>query len=142
MNDLIPVAAAIIFRVIGEKVEILSAQRAAGEKFEFKWEFPGGKFEPGENAEQAMRRELLEELAIELDIESQLLAESTDGGWDMGNGYVMYPFLAQICAGQKIRLGPQHSQIKWLELADAESIDWVEADLAPLRAAVARLTRL
>jgi 8-oxo-dGTP diphosphatase len=142
VSDLIPVAAAVIFRLDGNYVQILSAKRAAGEFLEHQWEFPGGKFEPGESAEEALHRELLEELGIELEVESQLLAESADGGWEMGNGYVLYPFLAQIAKGQQIVLGPQHSEIKWLELADAESVDWVKADLAPLRAAVARLRRL
>lgn len=142
MSDLIPVAAAVIFRFEGNNLQILSAKRAAGEFLEHQWEFPGGKFEPGESAEQALRRELIEELGVELEVESQLLAESADGGWEMGNGYVLYPFLAQIAEGQQIVLGPQHSEIRWLDLADAESVNWVEADVAPLRAAVARLLRL
>jgi 8-oxo-dGTP diphosphatase len=142
VTNLIPVAAAILYRKFEESIEILSAKRAAGESFEFKWEFPGGKFEAGESAEQALRRELLEELGVELEVGPQLLGAGGEDGWDMGNGYVLFPFFAQIKAGQDIHLGPQHSEIKWLKIADVESVDWVEADLPPLRAAVSQLMQL
>lgn len=44
---------------------VLICQRRAGQAHEFKWEFPGGKVEAGESPEEALRRELREELAIE-----------------------------------------------------------------------------
>ena len=47
---------------------LLLMRRAPGEKFEGRWEFPGGKIEPGESPEECLRRELFEELGIEASI--------------------------------------------------------------------------
>lgn len=139
MTELIPVAAAILYRSTEAGWEILSARRAAGERFENLWEFPGGKFEVGETAEAAVRRELQEELSIDLLLGDQLLGPMPDGGWDMGNGYALYPFFAQIPVGQTPVLAEMHSELRWLALDAVESVEWVAADLPPLRAAVLRL---
>jgi 8-oxo-dGTP diphosphatase len=141
VTDLIPVAAAILTRAGENGIEILSARRAPGERFENEWEFPGGKFEPDETSEMAVRRELQEELGVDL-VLGELLEGDFEGGWDMGNGYVLYPYFAQIAPGQTPVLGEMHSEFQWLPLRDAESVDWVIADLPPLRAAVARLMEL
>jgi len=60
MNKITDVAAA----VIRKNNLILVARRAKGEQLEYKWEFPGGKIEPGETPEQCLQRELEEEFSI------------------------------------------------------------------------------
>ena len=62
MKTLLVVAAALI----NDKGEILLAQRPKGKTLEDHWEFPGGKLEDGEQPEQALARELHEELGIEV----------------------------------------------------------------------------
>jgi len=62
------VAAALILR--GD--EVLICQRKAGSPMGLKWEFPGGKIEPGESPEQALRRELDEELGIQASIGTRI----------------------------------------------------------------------
>lgn len=61
--------------IILEKGRVLITRRAPGEKHAGRWEFPGGKVEPGETPEACLRRELLEELEIETEI-GEKLAES------------------------------------------------------------------
>lgn len=56
------VAVAIILR----EHRVLACQRKRGSRYELKWEFPGGKVEPGESLEACVRRELREELAAEV----------------------------------------------------------------------------
>ncbi len=60
MKKVIDVAAA----VIKKDNRVLLAQRAQGEHLEYKWEFPGGKIEPGETPEECLQRELNEEFSI------------------------------------------------------------------------------
>lgn len=55
----------VVAGVIEREGMILLGQRRAGDRFQFKWEFPGGKVEPDEDPKEALARELREELGIE-----------------------------------------------------------------------------
>jgi len=55
----------VVAAVIERDGQVLIGQRPAGKRHALKWEFPGGKVEPGESAQDALRRELEEELAIQ-----------------------------------------------------------------------------
>ncbi len=66
----IRVAAALIF---DDQNKIIISRRPEGSHLSGMWEFPGGKIEPGENAEQTLVRELLEELALEIKVGSLYL---------------------------------------------------------------------
>ena len=55
----------VVAAVIERDGQVLIGQRPAGKRHALKWEFPGGKVEPGESPEEALRRELDEELAIQ-----------------------------------------------------------------------------
>lgn len=63
-------------RVVAGVIErdglVLVGQRRAGDRFQFKWEFPGGKIEPDEDPKEALARELREELGIEAEIGEEL----------------------------------------------------------------------
>ena len=54
----------VVAALIEHKGKILACQRARGGRFELMWEFPGGKVEPGETPEEALARELREELGV------------------------------------------------------------------------------
>ncbi len=63
---------------------VLACQRKRGGRYELKWEFPGGKLEPGETVEQCLERELTEELSIRdvtVDRIEVQASEYADGGW-------------------------------------------------------------
>lgn len=68
-RELFVVAAAII-----KDNKVFSAQRGNKGKTAFKWEFPGGKIEPGETPEQALARELKEELSINVEVHELITA--------------------------------------------------------------------
>ena len=62
----------VVAAVIERDGRILICQRRRGQAHELKWEFPGGKLEPGESPEVALRRELREELAIDAAPETEI----------------------------------------------------------------------
>ena len=62
----------VVAAVLEREGRILICQRTATQPHPFKWEFPGGKVEPGESAPQALRRELEEELGIQADIGDEI----------------------------------------------------------------------
>ncbi|MGD1044306.1 MAG: (deoxy)nucleoside triphosphate pyrophosphohydrolase [Bacteroidota bacterium] len=103
---------------------ILICQRKRGGRYELKWEFPGGKLEPGETAEQCLRRELQEELSIEIDAIERVQTEAAyyeDGG--MFN--VAYCFVSGFD-------GEPHNnvfeQIRWVTTNELKEMDLLEGN--------------
>jgi 8-oxo-dGTP diphosphatase len=62
----------VVAALILHEGKILACQRARGQRFELQWEFPGGKCEPGETLQQALARELREELGVEAHIGAEV----------------------------------------------------------------------
>lgn len=112
---------------------VLLGQRPAGTRHAGKWEFPGGKVEPGESLPECLRRELHEELAIDADVGARLwrAVHRYTGGPEV----VVTFFRVVAYRGQ---LSNQHyAALQWVRLADLPTIDVLEAD----RAFVAALGR-
>jgi 8-oxo-dGTP diphosphatase len=104
--------------------KILICQRKKGGRYEFKWEFPGGKLENGETAEQCLRRELREELSIEIHSIERIQVQAAyyqDGG--MFN--VSYCFLSGFEGD------PQNNvfeQIRWVTMDDLKNMDLLDGN--------------
>ena len=71
----------VVCAIIEEKGMILAAQRGINQSNAGLWEFPGGKVHSGETAEQALKREIREELTVEINIVKQLEAVSYRYPW-------------------------------------------------------------
>ena len=115
----INVVAAVIFK----DGRVFATQRGYGE-FKNGWEFPGGKIEAGESPEQALVREIREELDTEIRVERLLRTVE----WD-------YPtfHLSMDCFICKIESGDlhlrEHEAARWLDLEHLNDVDWLPADL-------------
>ena len=125
----IKVAAAVIYD--GDR--ILSCQRSYGE-FKDGWEFPGGKLEPGETAEQAVLRELHEELDVTIgDLEHLCAVEYDYDTFHLS----MECFTCKIVAGTiEERV---HENMAWLDVAHLWDVDWLPADVEVVRQLEERL---
>lgn len=118
----ITVSAAIIIN----QGKILCLQRGES-KHEYiskKWEFPGGKIEPGETPKEAVIREIQEELGMEISITDQYITvEHQYPDFHL----TMYSF---ICSTNNLDFKlSEHIDFKWLKNSELENLDWAAADI-------------
>lgn len=102
---------------------VLAAQRSASMSLPLKWEFPGGKIDPGESPEQCLKRELMEELGITISVGPALKPATYSYP---AFTVTLYPFVCAIETGE-ITLH-EHAAIAWLPPEELFSLDWAEAD--------------
>jgi 8-oxo-dGTP diphosphatase len=119
---MIRVSAGILSR--GEQV--LICQRRQTGSFAGKWEFPGGKLQEGESAEQALVRELAEELDIAVRQEDLRHLETLRHRYADGPEVELHFF--QVVSFQREPRNRSFEQISWVPAAQAERFDFLEAD--------------
>ena len=117
------VVAALIVRKSED--EILICQRTAEQAMPLKWEFPGGKIEPGELPVEALRRELEEELGIQATIGPKVV--SLQHRYANGNHVELHFFVVREFAG-KIENRIFHD-VRWAARGDLPGYDFLAADL-------------
>ena len=114
----------VVAAIIKDQNKIFSTQRGYGE-FINMWEFPGGKIEEGETKEEALIREIKEELEVSISVDSFL----TTVEYDYPNFHLtMHCYLCTILDGT-INL-VEHSDAKWLDLKHIDTVNWLPADIA------------
>ncbi len=115
----IEVVAAIIHDSEGR---VFATQRGYGEWKDW-WEFPGGKMEAGETPEEALRREIWEELETRIVVER--LVKTVE--WDYPQFHLtMHCYLCHVESGH-LEL-KEHEAAKWLNRDELESVNWLPAD--------------
>lgn len=113
----------VVAAVIKNKNKIFATQRGYGE-FKGGWEFPGGKIEAGETPKEALKREIFEELRVEINVED--LIETIE--YDYPNFHLsMTCYFASIKSGEPILL--EHESAKWLTKEELFSVNWLPADI-------------
>ena len=113
----------VVAAIIKEGSRILATQRGYGD-FEGGWEFPGGKIEPGESPEDAIVREIREELEADVIVDRLVTNVVHDYGAFVLD---MDCFLCHL-GGEGITL-TEHKAARWLDLSHIDDVDWLPADV-------------
>ena len=112
----------VVAAIILDEEKVFDTQRGYGE-FKDGWEFPGGKMEQGETPQQALKREIKEEL--DTDIEVGELLETVE--YDYPSFHLtMHCFICTIKSGDLVL--KEHEAAKWLTRETLDSVDWLPAD--------------
>ena len=112
----------VVAAIILDKEKVFATQRGYGE-FKDGWEFPGGKIEQGETPRQALKREIKEELDIEIEVGE--LLETVEYDYPKFH-LTMHCFLCSIKSGELVL--KEHEAAKWLTGEALDSVDWLPAD--------------
>jgi len=119
----IKVVAAVICDSLQDKTRIFATARGYGE-FKGQWEFPGGKIEPGETPQQALIREIREELDTTIRVGE--LIETIE--YDYPDFHLsMDCFWCEVIEGELVLLEAQEG--RWLDKEELDCVEWLPADL-------------
>lgn len=112
--------------IIVENKKILCVQRNKGkyDYISYKYEFPGGKLEVGENEEDALKREISEELNLEIDVVEKFLVVTHEY---LDFNLTMHSYLCKANTEQLVL--KEHIDAKWLYKNELIELDWAAADL-------------
>ena len=103
---------------------IFATEKGYGE-FKGYWEFPGGKVEPGESLEEALRREIREELQVEIHMEEKF----SELDYDYPHFHLtMHCYFCSVLSGE-IKL-VEATEGKWLRKEELDSVRWLPADIS------------
>ena len=113
----------VVAAIIRKEDKILATQRGYGEWKDW-WEFPGGKIEDGETPEEALKREIREELSTEINVDAFLCTVEYDYPHFRLR---MHCYLCSLLT-EALHLN-EHEAAKWLTNNDLDSVKWLPADV-------------
>lgn len=111
-----------------EEGRYLVAKRPAGKALAGKWEFPGGKVDPGEDPREALRREIREEMGATIGVLGAL--KEAIHHYEAVSIRLL-PFLAHVQSGELRAL--EHEEIRWVSLQELDNLDLADADVPVAR---------
>lgn len=114
----------VVAAILRKDNTIFATEKGYGE-FKGYWEFPGGKVEPGESLEEALRREIREELQVEIHMEEKF----SELDYDYPHFHLtMHCYFCSVLSGE-IKL-VEATEGKWLRKEELDSVRWLPADIS------------
>ncbi|HEX5086566.1 MAG TPA: (deoxy)nucleoside triphosphate pyrophosphohydrolase [Nocardioides sp.] len=126
---------AVVGAAIVRAGRVLAARRTGPADVTGRWEFPGGKVEPGESEAEALVREVAEELGVRVRVRRWL-----GGDQPVGERYVLRVALTALDDGEPSPT--EHDLVRWLGPAELRDVDWLDADRPFLAELSQHLNRL
>lgn len=115
----------VVGAIIAKEGKVFCCQRSLEKSLPGKWEFPGGKIESGETKQQALVREIKEELEIDIAVsQTDYLSVTYDYDFGVVN---LSTFICEIVSGEPKLT--EHIQAKWVTFESLSELDWAPADL-------------
>jgi len=128
------VVGAAVVDALEQPRHLLAARRTQPAELAGRWELPGGKVEPGERPEDALHRELREELGVGVRLGQELVGPD-DGAWPISRHLGLRVWLAEVTDGEPVA-DAAHDELRWVDLQSWAEVDWLPAD-APVVALLA-----
>ena len=113
----------IVAAVIITDRRVLACERSAPPEVAGRWEFPGGKVEPGETDEQALARECAEELGVRVEVGARV---GPDVSLAHGRA-VLRVFAVRLLEGDQPK-ALEHTSMRWLSADELDTVHWLPAD--------------
>ena len=101
----------------------LAARRTKPDWAAGRWEFPGGKVEPGESDTDALAREIREELGVEISV-----GDRVPGEWPLHDDLVLHLYVASLLEGEPQPLD-HHDELRWVTPGEFGDVEWLESDV-------------
>jgi 8-oxo-dGTP diphosphatase len=113
----------IVAAVIITDGRVLACERASPPEVAGRWEFPGGKVEPGETDQQALARECAEELGVRVEVGARVGPDVP-----LAHGRAVLRVFAATLLGGDVPRALEHSAMRWLAADELDSVPWLPAD--------------
>jgi 8-oxo-dGTP diphosphatase len=127
MENAVLVVAAAIVDDLETPGTLLAARRSRPAHLVGRWEFPGGKVDAGETPEEALHREIREELGVRVELGREIEGPDS-GGWIITDRHVMRLWFARVVDGEPVPL-VEHDDLRWLPRDDLFDVDWLDGDV-------------
>ncbi|QSB04630.1 (deoxy)nucleoside triphosphate pyrophosphohydrolase [Natronoglycomyces albus] len=114
--------------IISDDGRVLAASRAEPAPMRGQWEFPGGKVEPGETEVDALRRECIEEVGVDIYVGPRLGVDIP-----IKDDYILKVYLARLRHSDDTPQALEHLEVRWLSAETLYDVPWLRADLPLVR---------